>query len=212
MEMSMLWLVAVALAQSAIAMSMFLLRLQQQSHDPLGPLAGLRPARERRSMSFGGFSEFASESKSWFPWPSSGSGSGSSSNYKSDFSPPDFAAFGGGIKGGSRGGKSGGKGSGRAEASLGPIFITKVDVPESMRNKFNRPAETSTAARRAKYGLDREFSTPPHAYRIAEEIPFFDTLDHKTVMLTLQNFRADNGIPLAHLQSIRPFFPFFVKN
>ncbi|KAF2361950.1 hypothetical protein FHG87_007289 [Trinorchestia longiramus] len=238
MEMTVFWLLSVALAQSAIAMSVYFIRLRQPRPDSavVDDFMGPGSLRARRSVGFGGFHDFASESKSWFPW-GDGSSSGHVSSSSSDFSPPHFGSFGGGGKGKKKKSKSssgGGKGSegavkervhflgthctckrpnlGRAEPSLGPIFITKADVPESMKDKFHEPQEKSTAERRAKYDLNREFSTPPHAYRIVEEIPFFDTLDHKTVILTLENFRAENTIALHKLKSIRPFFPFFIKD
>lgn len=240
MEMVTLWLLAAALAQSAIAMSVYLISLHEAPRSPAGvaltTLLGERQQRGRRSIGgFGGFGNL--DTKSWFTWQTGGKGSQVGS--ASDFSPPDFAGFGGkksrghgghghgghghgghgghggghGGHGGGHGGHGGCKGCGRAEASLGPIFTTNVkDVPNETRNKFNKPQEKSTQERREKYNLNREFSTPPHAYRVAEEIPFFDTLDHKTVILTLASFRADNTIPTHKFKSIRPFFPFFIKD
>ena len=85
------------------------------------------------------------------------------------------------------------------------------EVPPQTLSKFEVPKIKDPKERHNKYHRKAPMGDLGAAQFIVDDEPFFDTFDHSVTVLGLQNLRKKKGVPFLKLQSIRPFFPFFVK-
>ncbi|KAK7072399.1 hypothetical protein SK128_013215 [Halocaridina rubra] len=89
------------------------------------------------------------------------------------------------------------------------------DIPRGLRRMFTPPYPITKEDRRRLYSAqlaETRSEMDPHAILVLLDVPFFDEFDHGKAVLGLQSRRKKERLPLHFLKSLRPFFPFFVKD
>ncbi|XP_076034980.1 uncharacterized protein LOC143021418 [Oratosquilla oratoria] len=89
---------------------------------------------------------------------------------------------------------------------------TEAEIPVNALQVFTAPDPPTQELRRQMYQGEGLPHDNPRISFIVMEMPFFDTLDHGSIVLRYEAKRNREALPRHILKSIRPFFPFYVQD